>query len=428
MFQPFGKLSRAFDFLKSEIGFSYLVKEGVFLAYGAVKRQKSRTFAENLVLIMRFDKKICSLLALCLLFVVSERSFAQEIYPEDSVEFEFTALRLEIETLKEEAQKLNTQVEKLKQRNKELHLINDTLTVVNNEIKQQLNDINTLLEEKIRILQQKETLFAEKEQLYKDAISNSNIDKAKVEGLVEAKNASIEGKDREISLLQKSINEKETHISTKDRQLEAISEERDKYFKMSDTLRESLKAAQIVIMQREEELKYTKKRAEEAEAKVAAATGRKKKVRVIQGLAMRLYPTPDWDIMPRSLGDGQYDNIIVNRNSGSVDFDLIVGASLMLWDLSKHSEKFTQDLGIYVGFGGNNLFKNFYIGPSYKFLDFFHLSAGVNVAQYTLLAEGYEEGKPLPPGWSIQTTKQWKVTGFISISFDLDFISYIGKK
>ncbi len=377
---------------------------------------------------MWFDKKKCSLVVLILLFVCSGRSFAQEMYPEDSVEFEFAALRFELDELKEQVGKLNTQVEKLKQRNKELHLINDTLTVVNNEIKQQLNDINALLEEKIRILQQKETLFAEKEQLYKDAISNSNIDKAKVEGLVEAKNASIEGKDREISLLQKSINEKETHISTKDRQLEAISEERDKYFRMSDTLRESLKVAQIVIMQREEELKYTKKRAEEAEAKVERATGRKKKVRVIQGLAMRMYPTPEWYVMPRVDSQGNYFNTIENRNSGKVDFDLVVGASLMLYDLSKYSEKFTQDIGIYVGFGGNNLFKNFYIGPSYKFLDFFYVTAGVNVAQYTLLAEGYETGSTLPAGWAIPTTNQWKVTGFVWISFDLDFISYIGKK
>ena len=68
--------------------------------------------------------------------------------------------------------------------------------------------------------------------------------------------------------------------------------------------------------------------------------------------------------------------------------------------------------------------KNFYVGPSYKFLDFFHVSAGVNVAQYTMLADGYEEGSVLPAGWSIQTTKQWKVTAYFSLSFDLDFISY----
>jgi hypothetical protein len=230
-------------------------------------------------------------------------------------------------------------------------------------------------------------------------------------------------------LLQKNINEKENYISTKDAQLQNISAERDKYFRISDTLREKLKAAEIVIMQREEELKYTRQRAEAAEERVAIATNRKKKVRVIQGMAMRLYPTPDWDIMPIKFEEAMgYQNVIINRNSSKVEFDLVVGASLMLWDMSHYTPKYSQDLGLYVGFGGNNIFKNFYIGPSYKFLDFFHLTAGLNVAQYTMLAKGYEEGTVLDAGVSIQTTKEWKVTAFISLSFDLEFISYIGKK
>mgnify|MGYP002672866289 FL=1 len=364
----------------------------------------------------------------CCIFLSPFFVCGQQIYSEDSLEFEYTALQLEVESLRGEVVGLNESIDALKNRNNELHLINDTLTVVNNEINKQLSEKNALLEEKIRILQQKEILFAEKEQLYKEAISNSNVDKAKVEGLVEAKNASIEGKDKEISLLQKSINEKENHISTKDMQLKQMSAERDKYFMMSDTLREQLKEAQIVILKREEELKYTKKRAEEAEAKVERATGRKKKVRVIQGLAMHFSPMPDWIIRPRINSAKEYKNFIENANAGTVDFDLVVGASVMLLDLTKNGEKFTQDLGIYVGFGGNNLFKNFYLGPSYKFLDFFHLSVGVKMAQYTVLADDYKVGDELPVGWAIPTAKKWIITPYISLSFDLDFISYIGKK
>ena len=207
-----------------------------------------------------------------------------------------------------------------------------------------------------------------------------------------------------------------------------VEAEDAKYFRMSDTLREKLKAAEIIIMQREEELKYTRQRAEAAEEKVTLATNRKKKVRVIQGMAMRLYPTPEWTIQPRVSTNGVTQNTILNKNSGSVDFDLVVGASMMLYDLTKPNSKFSQDIGLYVGFGGNNLFKNFYVGPSYKFLDFFHLTAGINIAQYEVLADGWSEGDVLPDGWAIQTTREWKVTAFISLSFDLDFISYIGKK
>lgn len=376
---------------------------------------------------MRYKTKNIIILALLVLLPWFAKS--QEMYVEDSLEFEIGVLRLDIDKLHEEIANLTQRNEKLRNRNKELLLKNDTLLVVNKEIQQQLQEKNTLLEDKIKLLQQKEILFAEKEQVYKDAISSSNVDKAKVEGLLEAKNVNLEGKDKEIQLLQKSINEKENYISTKDAQLQNISAERDKYFRMSDTLREKLKAAEIVIMQREEELKYTRQRAEAAEERVAIATNRKKKVRVIQGMAMRLYPTPDWDIMPIKFEEAMgYQNVIINRNSSKVEFDLVVGASLMLWDMSHYTPKYSQDLGLYVGFGGNNIFKNFYIGPSYKFLDFFHLTAGLNVAQYTMLAKGYEEGTVLDAGVSIQTTKEWKVTAFISLSFDLEFISYIGKK
>lgn len=376
---------------------------------------------------MRYKTKNIIIFALLVLLPWFAKS--QEMYVEDSLEFEIGVLRLDIDKLHEEIANLTQRNEKLRNRNKELLLTNDTLTVVNSEIQKQLQEKNTLLEDKIKLLQQKEILFAEKEQVYKDAISSSNVDKAKVEGLLEAKNVNLEGKDKEIQLLQKSINEKENYISTKDQQLQNISAERDKYFRMSDTLREKLKAAEIVIMQREEELKYTRQRAEAAEERVAIATNRKKKVRVIQGMAMRLYPTPDWDIMPIKFEEAMgYQNVIINRNSSKVEFDLVVGASLMLWDMSYYTPKYSQDLGLYVGFGGNNIFKNFYIGPSYKFLDFFHLTAGLNVAQYTMLAKGYEEGTVLDAGVSIQTTKEWKVTAFISLSFDLEFISYIGKK
>lgn len=369
------------------------------------------------------------LLTLTMIFFIPYLANAQEMDIADSLEFEMNLLRLDIDKLNEEISELKNKNEKLRNRNKELLLKNDTLLVVNKEIQQQLQEKNTLLEDKIKLLQQKEILFAEKEQVYKDAISSSNVDKAKIEGLLEAKNVNLEGKDKEIQLLQKSINEKENYISTKDEQLQNISAERDKYFQMSDTLREKLKAAEIVIMQREEELKYTRQRAEAAEERVAIATNRKKKVRVIQGMAMRLYPTPEWTIQPRIASDGvTTENTILNKNSGSVEFDLIVGASLMLMDLSHYTPKFSQDLGLYVGFGGNNIFKNFYIGPSYKFLDFFHLTAGLNIAQYEILANPWQEGDVLPGGWSIPTTKEWKVTAFISLSFDLEFISYIGKK
>ncbi|MDR0971064.1 MAG: hypothetical protein LBM25_01605 [Bacteroidales bacterium] len=337
-------------------------------------------------------------------------SFIQTNYGNDT-----TSLLLEIDELR--ANEYN-----LKQ-------INDTLVKYNEEYKLQIIEKTKLLEEKIRIQNEKEILFFEKEQVYKEAINNSNIDKVKIEGLVQSANIKIEGKEKEIDLLQKNINEKENSIAQKDSSILKITNEKEMYYIMADTLRSKLVEAEKRLLQIDEELKYTRRRAEEAEAKIAAATNRKKKVRVIQGIAMRFFPTPDWDIVPRDKGNGNYENIIINRNSSKVEFDFVAGATVMLYDLTKPSSKFASDIAIYVGFGGQNLFKNFYFGASYRFLDFFHLALGVNVAEYTLLAENFnKEGSVLQPGWSIQTTKQWKVTPFISLSLDLDFLTYMGKK
>ena len=282
-----------------------------------------------------------------------------------------------------------------------LKTLNDTLSKLNQEYRIQLNEKNHLLEEKIKILQEKEILFAEKEQLYKDAINASQIDKTKIEGQVEKKNAQIEGKEREIDLLQKSINEKDTSLIVKDQNLNKITQEKEMYYKMADTLRNKLVETEKELLKIKEELKYQKQKAVEAQAKIDAATGRKKKVRVIQGIAMRLYPTPVWDIVPVATENG-YENKVINRNTSKVDFDFITGASVILYDLTKPEDKFASDISVYVGFGGANLFKNFYVGGSYRFLDFFHVALGVNVSEYTLLAEEFnKEGQSLKPGWSI---------------------------
>ncbi|MDD2192735.1 MAG: hypothetical protein PHO12_09390 [Bacteroidales bacterium] len=350
------------------------------------------------------------------------------VYDEKTKDLSFQLANLQYK-YKEDSIMFTEEIDELKTNEYNLKQINDTLAKLNQEYRNQLNEKNRLLEEKIKIFQEKELLFAEKEQVYKDAISSSNLDKVKIEGLVNASNEKIVGKEKEIDLLQRSINEKESAMASKDLTLNKITEEKEMYYKMADTLRSKLVEAEKQILRTNEELKYTKQRAAEAEAKIAAATNKKKKVRVLQGIAMRFFPTPNWDIVPKDNGSGGYENIIINRNSSKVEFDFVTGASVMLLDLTKPEAKFTSDIGVYVGFGGANMFKNFYFGGAYRFLDFFSVSAGVNVAEYTLLAKDFnKEGDALKPGWSIQTTKEWKVTPFICLSLDLEFLSYMGKK
>lgn len=328
-----------------------------------------------------------------------------------------------------------------------LERLSDSLFVSNASFQKRLEEKNALLEEKITALQEKEQLFAEKEKLYQDAISNSNVDKVKLEGLVNAKNVSIDAKTREIEYLQKSIVEKEASLDVQMANYQKVSIEREHYRLLADTLRMKLNEAERTILKTNEALKYTEQRAREAEAQIKQATSKKKKVRVIQGMALRLYRTPDWSTRPVTIdGPNGTETVykITNKNGGSVEFDFITGASVMLWDLTnlfnshlsdtvstakiKHfDQEFSYDLGLYIGFGGSNLFKNFYIGPSFKFLDFFHVALGANVAEYEALVDGLSEGDFLPVGFSIdeQTKDVWKVTMFLSISLDLDFLSYI---
>ncbi len=224
--------------------------------------------------------------------------------------------------------------------------------------------------------------------------------------------------------------------------------EKEKYQQLSDSLRNRLIETEKTIIRTNEELKYTQQRAADAEAKISAATAKKKKVCAIQGIAMKTFRTPNWSIAPDKIEDGSIAYRIVNKNGGEVEFDYTAGAYVMLWDLTrkrdiaendtitkkyldlkKFDQEFSYSLGLYVGFGGSNLFKNFYVGPSFKFLDFFHLSAGFNVCEYEMLTGNFQEGDILPVGLSLtdQISKVWKAKPFVSLSFDLDFISYIKK-
>ena len=187
-------------------------------------------------------------------------------------------------------------------------------------------------------------------------------------------------------------------------------------------------------------------------ARVAEATNRKKKVRAIQGIAMRFYRTPNWEVRLQPAEEaGTYNKVLRNRNAGNIEFDFVTGASVMLWDLTQYFNKdiksvkigetnlktpelrkfdqdFAYDVGIYVGFGGSNLFKNFYVGPSFRFVDFFYFTVGVNIAEYNVLVSGYGEGSILKSETIDDVTaKSWLLKPFLALSIDLDFLSYIKK-
>lgn len=337
-----------------------------------------------------------------------------------------------------------------------MYRLRDSLIFSISLYQEELNEKSSLLADQVKALQEKERLFAEKEQLYKDAVANSNVDKVKLEGEIKSKDVSIDAKTREIAYLQKDIDAKELTLSTQQRNYEKVSQEKEYYMHVVDSLRTRLIAVDMENVKKDEANKYLQQRVKEVEAANAITASKKKKVRPIQGIALRMFRTPDWDIRltPEVAADGTttYNKVVRNRNAGDIEFDFVTGASVMLWDMTKYfnrgtvdsalvrdtlgrrtpeirrfDQQFSYDLGIYVGFGGSNLFKNFYVGPSFRFVDFFYLTMGVNICEYEMLVEGYAPNSVIPTALTIDdiTAKAWLVKPFVSLSIDLDFLSYI---
>lgn len=359
-------------------------------------------------------------------------------------------LRNRVEALTRRLDSTHVAQATLRNRMRELVALKDSLVYLNDLYQSELQDKNRLMSEQVVAMQEKERLLAEKEELYREALTNSTIDRAKWEGELKAKEASIDAKAREIDYLQKDIDAKEVTLRSQRENYEHVLNEKERYRHLVDSLQKRVNAIEIENIRKDEENKYLQQKAKEAEEKAAITLNKKKKVRPIQGIAMRFFRTPDWDTRLSYNEDNTIRGAeIRNKNAGNIEFDFVTGASVMLWDLSDYfngtkkdslgnpvvlpdirrfDQKFNYDLGIYVGFGGSNLFKNFYIGPSFRFVDFFYLIMGVNVCEYEILTGGYKEGDLLQGG-SLKdiTAKSWLVKPFIALSIDLDFLSYIKK-
>ena len=349
-----------------------------------------------------------------------------------------------------EIEKLNQETEKLSHDVQRLQHLRDSLIVANSSYMAQLQEKNDLLQQTIKAMNERETLFNEKESLYKEALTSNHINATKLEGEINAKNVSIEAKNTQIEILQNSIKEKDATLAQQQASYQKLVEEKEYFMAVADSLRERIFVADKKLIQINEQLKYTEQRAKDAEARIATATSRRKKVCAIQGIALKFFRTPNWQLRPEKIEEtGQVVYKIINRNKGKIEFDYITGASVMLLDLSpkdrreslvdttsvmrkrksKHDFLYSYSMGVYVGFGGSNLFKNFYAGLNFKFIDFFYIVGGINVCEYELLTGDVKEGDVLPSGWSIsdQISKVWKVKPFIALAFDLDFLSYIKK-
>lgn len=294
-------------------------------------------------------------------------------------------------------------------------------------VKQQLLAISTDLEAKLQLLREKEFQLNDCQIKLREAQSVASLNQAKLEGKIDVNNTRVEAKDREIAYMQESIKEKDRIISEKTAELATYYRDKSNSLRIIDSLARTLNARELELVKVTERLKIIEGQYNEMVAQKTAAQNKKKKVRFVQGVALKNYRTPDWQLAPQSSSSTAV-YVITNKNGGKIEVDYITGVSLSLYDLSKPDGKYTYDAGLYVGFGGTNLFKNFYISPSFKAFDFFHFMLGLNVAEYEQLQSGFNEGDNLPPGMSIPTVKEWKANLFFGMTIDFELLSNIPKK
>jgi hypothetical protein len=294
-------------------------------------------------------------------------------------------------------------------------------------VKQQLLSVSTSLEQRLQQLRDQEFQLTDCQIKLREAQSSASLNQARLEGRIDVNATKVEAKDREIAYMQESLKEKDRIISEKTAELANYYRDKSNSLRIVDSLARTLNARELEFVKVSERLKIIEGQYNEMIAQRTAAQNKKKKVRFVQGVALKNYRTPDYQLAPQSSATTA-TYVITNKNSGKIEFDYITGVSLSLYDLSKPDGKYTYDAGLFFGFGGTNLFKNFYVSPSFKAFDFFHFMLGLNVAEYQQLQSGFNEGDELPPGMSIPTVKEWKANLFFGLTIDFELLSNIPKK
>ncbi len=294
-------------------------------------------------------------------------------------------------------------------------------------LKQQMLTLSTGLEQKLQLLRDQEFQLNECRIKVREAESVASLSQARLEGRNEVNLTKVEARDREIAYMQETVQDKDHIISEKTAELSAYFHEKSSSLRLVDSLSRTLNARELEFVKVNERLRIIEAQYNEMLAQRTAATNKKKKVRFVQGVALKNFRTPDFQLAPQSSGSTAV-YVITNKNAGKLEFDYITGVSLSLYDLSKPDGKYTYDAGMFVGFGGTNLFKNFYIAPSCKAFDYFHFMVGLNIAEYQQLQSGFKEGDALPPGMSIPTVKEWKANLFFGMTIDFELLTSIPKK
>ena len=261
-------------------------------------------------------------------------------------------------------------------------------------LKEQMLLLDSTLEGKLQFIRDQQFQVSDCQAKLQVAQSVASLNQARLEGKIDVNNTRVEAKDHEIAYLQESMKEKDRITAEKTTELAALYRDKSSSLHILDSLSRAFNARELELVKVSERLKIIEGQYNELLAQRTAATNKKKKVRFVQGVSLKNYRTPDWQLAPQSAATTA-TYVITNKNAGKIEFDYITGVSLSIYDLSKPEGKYTYDAGLFVGFGGTNLFKNFYVAPTVKAFDFFHFMIGLNMAEYQQLQGGFNEGEEI---------------------------------
>ncbi len=341
-----------------------------------------------------------------------------------------------ISNLNYEINALKSQLENLRSTEKELFNNNKNLKQKISELDKEVMLKDKLLQEHIELLKQKEQILREKEQLYKEAMFDSKIDSVELSGKLNSKEVELAAKIKEIHLLEQNIGEKTDLIRKKNQDLNEIKQISKKHENQIENLRDTLSASLLSLTSQKKDLEHTRAELESAKEQIKYVKnqlskcqnrGKKKKIRLVQGISVVTYRTPNYELAPKD-----YENTSVyeinNKNAGSLEVDYITGTTVKIFDITDPKSDLTSDFGFFVGIGGKEIFKNLYVGPNVKLFNVLHINTGINIREYEVLKSGFSEGDVLDIGTPIPTNNEWKINFYFGLTFDFDLITQIARK
>jgi len=298
-----------------------------------------------------------------------------------------------------------------------------------------VNDLHNLIDELAAARAKIESLTRklEEEQEKKDTLAAEKTAAEKEEARMKAEKERI---TKELESLRSQNSTQSGDISKLEEDLSRLEKEKIKWEEKALGLDGQLKAKEEAISFLKESLSSTKTWAGKNETllnrDIQKLKTKRRWMKIVMGTGLYRFRTPEYALVPKG-PDEPETFVIRNTRSGKWENDFVSGLAFLVWDPSPADAK-TQKLaaGPFLGFGGRNLFSNYYVGGFVMVYAFF-LHAGTNIHEFKSLQTSFPEGSELKIGTPIPTTQEWKAWNpYIGFGLDLEVLAeaagFLGNK